>query len=359
MRATAKNRSKGQTAFFIFAAILFITCGALTAGGLFRLYKTAEQYELSSPDNVAADALSIFEEKRYDELIPLCGIALSKFESEENLAAAIELAAPEGEYRFSRSESNSYKLFRGEKELAELVLTCLKGESEYGFDRWEISRINLSVFPEDYTVTASPAFSPSANGVLLDRALIDHAASEKLKTELFENFGSLSEELSPEPPIVYRLKGLYCPPEIAITGGENRKSVIHTLENDITAAVYPDDETIAEVSEIALSAAECYAKYITNDASLDEILPYFLPNSQFYRNLTEFYNGWYNAHDSYSFEQPRFAGWQIYDDSHISCMIMFNYRITMGRHQYEYPSKYSMSLIKTDSGWKVANLTVI
>lgn len=359
MKATAKSRSKGRTAFFIFAAILFITCGALTAGGLFRLYKTAEAYELSSPDNAAERVLSLFREKNCDELIKLSGITLSELEAADHLAAAIERGAPSGSYSFSRTKNGCYRLSRGEYELAELYLTCKKSGGSYGFDLWEPESLVLAAAPKSYTVTVSPAALPTANGILLEERLIDKAASDKLAKELFKSFGSLSDELSPTPPAVYRLEGLYCPPEISIADGANRKCVINTLENSITVSLYPDSETIAEVSSIAAAAAESYAKFITNDAALDDVLPYFLSGSQFYRNLCEFYNGWYNAHDSYSFEEPRFAGWQIYDDSHISCMIMFNYRITMGRHEYEYPSKYSMSLVRTDSGWKISDLKVI
>ena len=360
MRTETQNRSKGRIVFLIFAITLFLTCGALTAGGLFRLYKMAAAYELSSPDNLAKSTLDIFKDERYDEIISLCDIHLSEFETADDFAAALNEAAPVGSYTFSKTGNGSYRLQRGESPLADLTLTCQKGAGEYGFDIWQVEKLEfIGAKTQDYTVTASPELSPMVNGVLLKDSLIDESKSEKYKEDLGEAFGNLAEELLPQAPSVYHVEGLYCPPVVTVDAPKKSKSIVRTLENDYSVILYPTGDVITELSEIAASAAETYARYITNDASLDEVLPYFLPDSQYYRHLKEFYNGWYNTHDSYLFEQPKFASWQIYDENHVSCVILFNYKITMGRHQYEYPSKYNMSFIKTDSGWKLSNLIVI
>lgn len=360
MRANTGKSSIGRIIFLIFATTLFITCGTLTAGGLFRLYKMAAAYELSSPDNLANSTLDIFREERYDELISLCGITLSEFETTDDFAAAIEEAAPKGSYTFSKTGNGSYRLMKGDTALADLMLSCQKGAGEYGFDIWQLEKLTfIGAKTQDYTVTASSELSPMVNGIPLDHSLIDSDASKKFSDELAENFGLLPEELLPKAPSVYRVSGLYRPPVVTVDAPKKSKSIIRTLENDYSVILYPTGDVITELSEIAASAAETYARYITNDASLDEVLPFFLPESQYYRHLKEFYNGWYNAHDSYLFEQPRFASWQIYDEEHVSCVILFNYKITMGRHQYEYPSKYNMNFIKTSNGWKLANLIVI
>lgn len=359
MKITAENRSKRRTIFPIFAAALFLLCGILTAIGLFRLQKMAAAYELSSPEGCVRTALSLFQNGDYDEIVSLGEITLSEFETVSDLKKAIQNAAPGGSYTFSKTNSG-YRLFRGDTELAELTLSCQKGVGEYGFDIWDIDTLTLTaVTPQSCTVTASPKLSPMVNGIALSDGLIDDSATKKLNDELYNSFGCLPEQLAPQSPSVYRIDELYCTPTVTAETPYKGKSLVRTLENNHSVILYPGTEVITEVSETAAAAAEAYAKYITNDAVLDEVLPYFVPESQYYKQLKEFYNGWYNSHDSYSFEQPRFAGWQLYDDDHVSCVILFNYKITMGQHQYEYPSKYNMSFVRTQSGWRLSNLVVV
>ena len=105
-------------------------------------------------------------------------------------------------------------------------------------------------------------------------------------------------------------------------------------------------------------AACAYAKFITNDVTLDEVLPYFLPEAPYYTHLKQFYNGWYNAHDAYAFKNVVFSDWSAYDESHVSCDIAFDYWIKMGRREFTYPSRYTMYFVKGNNGWRVANLLV-
>lgn len=360
MRTEKASRSKGRTIFAVFAASLFITCGALCIGGLFRLYKMAAAYELSSPDNAANSALSLFKAGKYSDILSLCDITLSEFEDEQDFAKALKAAAPNGAYSFKRIGAEGYRLMRGDTVLAELSLSCEKEGGSYGFDRWHIDSMRLSAIEQQsYTVTVPKWLKASVNGTALWEDLLDSAASEQEKAKLCTAFGGLPEEFAPETPAVYRLSGLFSPPKISVESPPKTKIIIRDLNNNYTVSLYPSSDIISELSDIGIEAACMYARYITNDAVLDDILPYFLPQSQYYTHLKQFYNGWYNTHDSYSFEEPRFASWQIYDENHVSCVILFNYRITMGRHQYEYPSKYSMSFVKSPDGWKLSNLVVI
>lgn len=47
---------------------------------------------------------------------------------------------------------------------------------------------------------------------------------------------------------------------------------------------------------------------------------------------------------------------QQYSPDHLSCDVTFDYHIYRGSRVHDFPSAYTLYFIRTDSGWKVANL---
>lgn len=350
-----------QIAFVIFSAMLFVFCGALTASGLTRVYDVAEAYERSSSDAMAKYVLTFFEKENYKDIMAISGTTLSRYETEESFVAALNAVAPEGNYYCRRASSNSYVLFRDKIELGKLKLSCQKGKGKYGFDLWIADRITLTAMqPQNYMIVAPEQMIVAANGVELGKAETDRLATTEEKERTADIFGNLPEKYLAKSFNVYRLNRLYNEPQITVLDSAGEKCVIETdADGVISVSISPPEDIVKELSEFGAQAACMYARFITDDAVLDDVFPYFMPESEYATYLSQFYNSWYNSHDSYSFENPVFSDWKVYDKNHVTCDISFNYRIRMGRHEYEYPSKYSMSFVRNADKWKVANLIVI
>ena len=121
----------------------------------------------------------------------------------------------------------------------------------------------------------------------------------------------------------------------------------------------PDESVTTPLSLFVEAAAKAYATYITRDSQLTEVLPFFLPGTEFYTHLSQFYNGWYNEHDSYAFDNVVISEWAALDADHLSCEIAFDYSITLGWRTFDYPSRYTVYLVRTGGGWKISNLVVL
>lgn len=339
--------------FVVFALMLHAFCAALAVGGMLRVHHLALAYEHSRPEYVARSVLSLFEERRYTELIRLGQIPLSSFETVEQFGRAAKASYGDGAFSLSRGGENLWRIACGGKPVATLSLRGQKGLKS-DMDFWAAERLELFLpAPHSYTVQASPAARLSINGVSPDNSALIEATGAQ------SPFGPLPKALAPDMARVYRFDGLFLPPEVAATDENGRPCSVARLGNSILVGLEPTEQVVAQLSEFGAKAACAYAKYITNDAKLDEVLPYFLPESQYYTYLKQFFNGWYNEHDQYAFKNAVFSNWHTYGARHVSCDIAFDYWIKMGRREYTYPSKYTMYFVLSPNGWRVANLVVL
>lgn len=352
---TAKSRSGINSVFIIFALMLHAFCAALAVGGMLRVYNMALAYEHSRPEYVVRGVLSLFEEKRYAELIRLGQIPLSRFETAEHFGRAAQESYGDRTFSVSRGGENQWQIVCGGKPVSTLSLRCQKDVKQRGGTAlWTADRLELLLpAPQSYTVQAPPAVRLTVNGVVPDDSVLTEAAYVE------SPFGRLPDALAPEAARVYRFDGLFLPPEIAATDANGLPGVVTRFQNSISVGLSPSAQVVAQLSEFGEQAACAYAKYITNDATLDEVLPYFLPESQYFTYLKQFYNGWYNVHEQYAFKNATFSNWYAYDTRHVSCDITFDYWIKMGRREYTYPSKYTMYFVLGPNGWRVANLVVL
>lgn len=349
-----KVSSQTNYIFVVFALMLHAFCAALAVGGMVRVYNIALAYEHSRPEYVAQNVLTLFTEKRYEQIMSLGQVPLSKLETAESFARAAEKSYNQGEFKMSRSGENNWQIDCDGKPIATLILHCQKGNGHHGMDVWTTEQLTIvSPAPQSYTLQTPPSVNFSVNGVQPDDSALVTGA------QINNPFGSLPDTLAPVAAKVYRFDGLFLPPEVTPSADDGIDCTVTQYANSISVCISPDETVIAQLSEFGEQAACAYAKYITNDATLDEVLPFFLPESGYYTHLKQFYNGWYNAHDEYAFKNAKFSNWNAFDERHVSCDISFDYWIKMSRHEYTYPSKYTMYFVLGNNGWRVANLVVL
>ena len=91
---------------------------------------------------------------------------------------------------------------------------------------------------------------------------------------------------------------------------------------------------------------------------LEALVPYLFQGGPLYGQLYGFSNAWYIDHDSYEFQDFEMGRFILYDDSHFSCDVEFNYIIRMGSKVYEYPSAYTLYFVNSAQGWQAAALEI-
>ncbi len=349
-----ESRSSVNWVFIVFALMLHAFCAALAVGGMVRVYDIALGYEHSRPEYVVQNVLSLFEGKRYADILELGQVPLSRLETAVNFEHAAAERYDGGKFSVLRSGEQEWQIACGGKPAATLTLRCQKGGGRHGMDLWTAEKLTvLSPVPQNYTVKTPPGVRLAVNGVEPDDSALVEA------TQAGSPFGTLPDALAPTAAKVYRFDGLFEPPEVTASSDDGAACTVARFQSSVSVCLTPSEQVVSVLSAFGRQAACAYAKYITNDATLDEVLPFFLPESGYYTHLKQFYNGWYNAHDQYAFKNAEFSNWQAYDARHISCDIAFDYWIKMSRHEYTYPSKYTMYFVLADNGWRVSNLVVL
>jgi hypothetical protein len=347
-----KSRSP---AFGLFVLLLTVFCAALTAGGLIRVYRLAVAFEHSAPARVVEGVVRLFREEDYAVLALEGGLALSPFEDAGHLGAVVRdrMGGDPQSVEAVRLSQGRYRIQSGSTPLAELSLSYSPAAGEYGLDVWELESLALQAFPRDDLIILAPAQTAvSLNGKILTEDFAEDTAVAA------GEYGALPQGVAPALLTRYRVSGLLARPQITAGSPDGAACAVNLVQNTATVTCPAGEETIAQLSPLAERAAMAYANFITKDAELDDVLPFFLKGTQCYTNLRQFDNRWYNEHDAFAFSDMQTGCWQALDGDHVRCDVVFEYSITMGRRVFDYPSRYTLYFVRTGPDWKISNLLV-
>ena len=240
----------------------------------------------------------------------------------------------------------TYLLEAGKKPIAPMVLQQQSEEDSWGRSGWQLSTLQL-LYPlmPDYVIQAAENVKVYVNGTLLaDTDKSDGTSVSKGVLGLPDAY--------PVPAMVqYRITGLLQKPEITASAlNDNICEVVEMPSKERPEEIYVSiqqhpAQQQTEAEEIAITAAQKYAMFITGDAGFHELSPYLVPGSDYYKKVSGFYNGWYIDHDSHSFEDLQATNMEFYSPEHLVCTLSFVYVIQKGGEQFGYPSCYEMFLI--------------
>ena len=345
---------KGSRKFFIAAICIFMLGAAATTAGLFMVYELVEAYEKSQPLPLVESVAELFSSKNAEGILNIAGISLSRYETAEHFMKRLEADAGDlTSIRVVRRREDSYDLAVDQNIVATVTL---KGEQQGKFDMpsWSIADVKLSASQDIDAVIDAPAGAEiTVNGIAISG---EDIVSEAVPVD---SFGALPNGISPAQLTRVRISGLFVSPEVSASNEGLTCEVEKAEEENYYRVISPAPDSLKSViAPLAESASRAYASFVTNDAALDDVLPYFLYGTEFYVNLTQFYNGWYIPHDKNEFRDLAISGFDYIDQSHIICEVEFTYVITMGWRVFEYPTNYTLCFVNTGGEWKVANLLI-
>lgn len=355
----------GKTALFLLAFLI-----PLGIGGLGILWNFLEDYQQSLPENVAQEGLSLFENGRMDVLSQYISYTPHPLEAEDSFEETVQqyLSSGEGnsgEYtlipKVGGSDEKRYVVALDGKKVAELVLTPTGETSEYGFPVWSLSDIEMFSVSGEYAleIIAPSDAEITVNGHALSAEyMVDNAVPLEI-----EGYAELPEGHSQPLYVRYQVEGLLMSPQVEAKASDGGECVLELTEDTgkkqtYSVTRYASEQFVSAVGVKAEFAAKLYAEFITKDASLDELLPYLLVGGSLYNHLQDFSNYWYIDHNSNAFENLVLDNFILYDASHYSCDISFDYYIYMGNQSYEYPTAYTLYFVREGEQWKLATLEI-
>lgn len=117
-----------------------------------------------------------------------------------------------------------------------------------------------------------------------------------------------------------RLSGAEFMQGISVTDKSGKPGALKKNDEGILCEVTNFDEELEEkFRDHAFKAARAYARYMTNDGSLGEVVQYFDKESQIYRHIRTSEVNWYTTHIGYSFENERVSEFYPLTDTAFAC----------------------------------------
>ena len=368
MREKARPR-KRRSWFSILVCFLFLFLVPLEIGGLRELWDFLEEYQLSLPENAAQKGLELFQKREIETLSRFAEYTPHPLDRVSSLDGWLEdyLGFYDGDAEYTliprtgTSSQKRYVVARDGIKIAELLLTPTAGETKRGFPLWEVSDIDIApvsgrcgveiIVPQGVEVTV--------NGIPLDA---EYLVENALPAEV-SGYQEMPPELQPTV-MKYRVEGLLEPPELSARSKGDGSCVIEEIDPEgenlsrYQVTHFAGDSLRETAGLKAEYTAQLYARFITKDAQLEALLPYLLQGGPLYNQLYGFSNAWYIDHDSYEFQDFEMSRFILYDGSHFSCDVDFNYIIRMGNQVYEYPSAYTLYFVNSAEGWQAAALEI-
>ncbi len=358
---THTAETKRFSPFAIFFMVFLVLNLIAIFCGLSYVRRNLASYEASMPVYAAEAAAAIFEVRDYDQIAEKCGFIPTDFCSEQSFRDYLDSrlqSAEHIEYKKQRSSADetTYLLKANDEPLARAILRREEKPDAFGRSRWKIAAFqDVYEFTAPYTISAPEFVTVSVNGIPLgEKNLRD-------STELLGSYDGLPDSFARPKQRTYQVEGLLSEPTLSAAADNGCTCTLVPDQNDphhLTATVQPNAQDAEAASAAATQVAQKYARFITQDASFRDVAAHLIPGTEYYNKIKTFYNGWYIDHNSYSFENMKIESLAQYDTDHISCKLSFLYVIQKGQKRFEFPSIYDVYLVRTDKGWKVADLLV-
>ena len=337
---------------------LGIYCLALAGAaalGLALLWLALARYERSTPEYSIQQYLKAVQEGDDKALLQASGFTPGRFSTQEGYLAAVHAAldgvpADRDSLAFVKGQADGgaqvYTLGVDGKAVAKLSLT---GSAEEG---WKVAPVLPE--PAEYTLFAPAGAQVIVNGVPLTEA--DRTAA--VPAEGFEDLAGSGKE-----PLVYQysLPGLYTAPEVTarLEDGSPCQAEVDSAARTASVTLPAADEARAECEAFLETASKQYAQFISEDVSFSELATLLYPDTTFYKGLRGYYVGWYVTHSAVRFDDFTISNVVNLGGGAWQGDVSFTYVVTKpGLEDRAYPSAYHLSVLRTDSGWKLVNLEV-
>jgi len=366
----AKKRKRKLGWFGKTALFLILLAVPLTIGGLGVLWEFLDDYQKSLPENAAEEALKLFEEGDLEALSQYIDYSPNELDASDSFDAIVEAYfspkdGGKGEYtlitQMGGAAEKRYVVALDNVKVGEIILKDTRKVSDHGFPLWELSDIELFSVTGEY---GAEILAPADVQVLINGNLLsaDYMTDNAVVMDV-EGYRDLPQGYSQPLQVRYEVSGLLEAPKVEIRTTDGSECVLEMTEDSgLTQSYrvtrYASEEFAAGAGVKAEMVSKAYAEFITKDAELTELSSYLLPGGSLQKYLQDFSNYWYIDHDSNEFKNLKLENFVLYDASHYSCDVSFDYYIYMGTKAYEYPTAYTLYFVREGEQWLLATLEI-
>lgn len=355
------KKKKSPVGTVIFYTIFALCIIAFTVG-FFHVFKVVDEYtyefESSSPYNIAEDYITHLRAGKFDTTLKYSGFTPSAFCSEEDFFAAMRQIYPVGS-NITYYESTSYEgkdrmrynLYIGEERVGYVILEKTGKTTSHGFETWQICETQSIRQTEEYTVTVPAGYSVMVNGEMLDEKSI--VSYEDAKD--YSVFNDI-----PAPSFVtYKVGGFLSEPtfEFIPENGEEFDCVKSDDGKTIICSRRPvfTDEVAVFVTE----AMNSYIETVGMQYTADTFLVYVLKKSDYAARFKKYHSDWKMTQPPYEnieVTDMTIDSYKEYSSDQAIADVSFDYEVKTIYKKITTHGSFSVILLRTDDGWKIADM---
>lgn len=363
LEASPRRLSPFRTFLIVWLGILSIAIAA----GLGLFYKFLEDYEAtyqaSRPYHQMEQVLQTLEAGNLDEIMLMMNWApeLNAFESQEQAKASLQELL-EGQ-QFSYQETGNYLedlpeyyVLMGDYILSTVTLRKNPNEQlAYGFPTWYISSFDFQLEPSHTCQIQAPEnVTVRINDIPLTA---DYETG--LTKELEE--ASYYEEVKELPVIKqYLCTGFFQTPVITATNVFGQEVPVQfnnaTGQYEIGfGSCSPEEQQALE--DLTIELASLYANCVSQDASVTELKPYFVPDAtiyQFVKHACE--HQYFSPHTAPEIKDQEILRFVPFDQESFLCQVSLNQYMTVYYQEQVVNTNLTFFFLKTEEGYQCYNM---
>lgn len=324
----AKNLRLGTIVFYSVYSVLVI---AALIGVLYLLKELSlylDNYERSLEKYEAEEVFdTYFSPCRFDTLYDMQEIELSEFEEKKHFITYMEKQYNSKKIIYKEtssglSEDKKYTVAADNVKFAEFSLSKNK-EPNIPEDTWTLTSIS-TLYQKNESVAVK--IYKGSKVFINDIELADsYITTDDIATE---SCNHLPEGVTGIMMREYKVENLLLTPSVKVINKYgNESKLVYDEDNKIYVEEITYDEPTEDIIKRATDAAQTYAKYITLDASLNNLSNYFDSKSNAYRTIRSSEIKWYTAHISYKFEDVELKEYYKYDEDTFSIRYSCNHQV--------------------------------
>lgn len=349
---------KGYRKASVFWPVLIIVFTIVFIGIVFvwnSLWNYLKAYEAHNPIHTVEKYVDFYKNGDISKILKSQGIKFDKFNDENQYYTYIKNTYGDNfkDIKALKTKSEgkklNYNVYLNDKKIAQLSLSPNGKTDDYNMEGWNIS--SSSLYKKQYS---AKIYIPEGNTPYLNNIKV---TDEYKLDESYgiDDYNSLDDKSLLPKFVVYEVKELLNKPVVSVKD-KNEKELKVTEKDGAYYALPQIDESLKkELEQLTEKIGSDYAKFSTSQIKFEDISPYLVKESSYYKRVKSFVNEW-TKERKFSYDNVKFGQIIMYDDTHVVTDISFTYHINLGYKVNNYDVHYKMSLIKINGKWLVAEM---
>lgn len=306
--------------------------------------------------------IQLLKDSNYEEIVKINDYKETYFNSNDEFAKYLENKYGNFKDKVKIIKDNSlstndkfvYNVQFGKGNINKIILLKTDKKKLLYFDTWKVdkpekefdNKKNIKIYCyEDVKVK-------------LNSKLVTNEYKESCKSiDVFNNI--LDESFNSPKLVCYNIKDLLNITSLTAEMPTGEKcEVIDNKDGSYNIKSVVNNNVKNNIETLTEEVGKNYAAYIAEDYTFRDLKKYLYKDTQFYKTLLEFYNGWFPLHSSYRYDNLVIEDIDWYSDVCCSSKIKFDYVITYrNNRERKYKISYNIYFTKIDNKWLVSNIT--